>query len=147
MRTRNVMVSIMRHAAYVGGVRGTDATRRYTYRTVVNPAKSVRLACTVARMVRSARDSLVSWSSQDVSEYGWRNTTRGQAQSVHRYANGLTVDMGIDEPGQHRHPAQVDHLIAVRLDVAEGPHVKDASCRLAHSDDLLFYQRRGIRIE
>lgn len=39
-----------------------------TDRTVVNPAKRVCLAWTVARIVRSARDSLVSWSSHGVSE-------------------------------------------------------------------------------
>lgn len=49
-----------------------DACVRYkreTYRTDVNPAKSVRRAWAVARTVRSARLSLVTWSSHVVSEY------------------------------------------------------------------------------
>ncbi len=48
----------------------TNVPNNVSYLTVVNPAIKVLFACVTARMVLSAEDSRITWSSQDASEYG-----------------------------------------------------------------------------
>ena len=78
-----------------------------THRTVVNPASSVRRACTVARTVRSARLSPVTCASHGVSEYGCRNTG-GVSGAGAGSGRRLTVHMRVDEPREERHVAHVE---------------------------------------